>query len=79
MSKQIKIEKKKGRKTLKKRTTWKKRIRGNCEAEAFQCQQKTFKKPLKNLPPPPEILKNPQKTLTRPPKTFKKLSPETFL
>ena len=45
MSKKIKIEKKKVEKNKKNRKTWKKRIRGNCEAEAFQCQQKTLKKP----------------------------------
>ena len=44
MNKKIKIEKKKFENKLKNRKSWKKRIRGNCEAEAFQCQQKTLKK-----------------------------------
>ena len=45
MTKNIKIEKNQVEKNLKNRKSWKKRTRGNCEAEAFQCQQKTFKKP----------------------------------
>ena len=45
MNKKIKIEKKSRTKLKKKRKSWKKRTRGNCEAEAFQCQQKTLKKP----------------------------------
>ena len=79
MTNKIKIEKNLVGQNLKNRQSWKKRTRGNCEAEAFQCQQKTFKKPSKKSPPPPEILKNPQETLPRLPKTFKKPSPETFL
>ena len=65
-----KNRKKSGRKKFKKTKILKKRTRGNCEAEAFQCQQKTFKKPsaapgnfekpLKNHPAAPQ---NPQKTL----------------
>ena len=39
MTPKIKIRKKSGRKSLKKRKSWKKRTRGNCVAEAFQYQQ----------------------------------------
>ena len=39
MTKKIKFEKTSGRKKYKKRKSWKKRTRGNCEAEAFQYQQ----------------------------------------
>ena len=45
MTKKIKFEKNQVEKNKKKRKSWKKRTRGNCEAEAFQCQQKAFKKP----------------------------------
>ena len=45
MTKKIKFEKNQVEKNLKKRKSWKKRTRGNCEKEAFQCQQKTLKKP----------------------------------
>ena len=57
------IWKKTGRTKIKKqkRKSWKKRTRGNCEAEAFQCQQKTIKKPSKNQ----------KKTLRRPRKFWK--------
>ena len=39
MTPKIKIRKKSGRKKFKNRKSWKKRTRGNCEAEAFQYQQ----------------------------------------
>ena len=44
MTKKWKFEKNQVEKNKQNRKSWKKRTRGNCEAEAFQCQQKTIKK-----------------------------------
>ena len=42
MTNKLKFEKNLVEENKKKRKSWKKRTRGNCEAEAFQYQQKKY-------------------------------------